>query len=118
MNPMDAIKQTYFQECDELLGDLERGLLSLQDGEGDNETINAVFRAVHSVKGGAGAFGFEALVAFSHVFETALDEMRSGRLDPSPAAAPAAPGHDACGVASAPATPARPGKRRRARFVF
>jgi len=85
MNPMDAIKQTYFQECDELLGDLERGLLSLQDGEGDNETINAVFRAVHSVKGGAGAFGFEALVAFSHVFETALDEMRSGRLDPSPA---------------------------------
>ena len=85
MNPMDAIKQTYFQECEELLGDLERGLLSLQDGDGDNETINAVFRAVHSVKGGAGAFGFEALVAFSHVFETALDEMRSGRLDATPA---------------------------------
>ena len=85
MNPMDAIKQTYFQECEELLGDLERGLLSLQDGDGDNETINAVFRAVHSAKGGAGAFGFEALVAFSHVVETALDEMRSGRLDATPA---------------------------------
>src|SRR6185295_3355722 len=43
-------------------------------------TINAVFRAVHSIKGGAGAFSMDALVRFAHVFETALDEMRSGRL--------------------------------------
>lgn len=82
MDAMDAIKITYFQECDELLQDLEQGLLALEAGEGDSETINAVFRAVHSVKGGAGAFGFEALVAFAHVFETALDEMRSGKLEP------------------------------------
>jgi two-component system chemotaxis sensor kinase CheA len=83
MDPMDAIKQTYFQECDELLASLEEGLLALEAGEGDSDTINAVFRAVHSVKGGAGAFGFEAMVAFAHVFETTLDLMRSGKLDPS-----------------------------------
>ncbi len=82
MDPMDAIKATYFQECDELLADLEQGLLTLDASEGDGDTINAVFRAVHSVKGGAGAFGFEALVAFAHVFETALDAMRSGKLEP------------------------------------
>ncbi len=82
MDPMEAIKQTYFQECDELLASLEEGLLALEAGEGDGDTINAVFRAVHSVKGGAGAFGFEAMVAFAHVFENALDAMRSGKLDP------------------------------------
>jgi two-component system, chemotaxis family, sensor kinase CheA len=80
MDPLESIKVTFFQECDELLGDLEGGLLALESGEGDSETINAVFRAVHSVKGGAGAFGFEALVKFAHVFETALDAMRSGTL--------------------------------------
>lgn len=84
MDPMDAIKATYFQECDELLGSLEEGLLALEAGEGDSDTINAVFRAVHSVKGGAGAFGFEQMVSFAHVFETALDLMRSGKLDPDP----------------------------------
>ena len=64
METLEAIKVTFFQECEELLGDLETGLLSLQAGEGDDETVNAVFRAVHSVKGGAGAFGLEALVRF------------------------------------------------------
>jgi len=84
MDTLESIKQTFFQECDELLGDLEAGLLALEAGEGDAETINAVFRAVHSVKGGAGAFGFEVLVEFAHVFETALDAMRSGALAAEP----------------------------------
>ena len=83
MDPMEQIKATFFQECDELLADLEAGLMALETGEGDAETVNAVFRAVHSVKGGAGAFGLDALVRFAHVFETTLDEMRSGRLEPS-----------------------------------
>jgi two-component system, chemotaxis family, sensor kinase CheA len=78
-DPFEAIKATFFQECDELLADLEGGLLALENGEGDDETINAVFRAVHSVKGGAGAFGMEALVRFAHVFETLMDELRAGR---------------------------------------
>ncbi|MEO8115477.1 MAG: chemotaxis protein CheA, partial [Phenylobacterium sp.] len=81
-DPLEAIKVTFFQECDELLGELETGLLAMEAGEGDDETVNAVFRAVHSVKGGAGAFGLEALVRFAHVFETAMDEMRTGRLAP------------------------------------
>ena len=78
-DPFEAIKVTFFQECSELLGDLEANLLALETGEGDIETINAVFRAVHSVKGGAGAFGLEDLVRFAHVFETLLDELRAGR---------------------------------------
>jgi two-component system, chemotaxis family, sensor kinase CheA len=84
MDPMEAIKQTYFQECDELLLALEEGLIAMENGEADDETINAVFRAVHSIKGGGGAFGFEILVAFSHVFETVLDHIRSGKLAPTP----------------------------------
>lgn len=80
-DPFEAIKVTFFQECAELLGDLEANLLALETGEGDIETINAVFRAVHSVKGGAGAFGLEDLVRFAHVFETLMDELRSGRKE-------------------------------------
>nr|WP_221212229.1 chemotaxis protein CheA [Brevundimonas lenta] len=79
VDAFEAIKATFFQECDELLADLEAKLLVLESGQTDSETINAVFRAVHSVKGGAGAFGLEALVRFAHVFETLLDELRAGR---------------------------------------
>ncbi|MFC5372347.1 chemotaxis protein CheA [Brevundimonas faecalis] len=80
-DPFEAIKVTFFQECSELLADLEANLLALESGETDIETINAVFRAVHSVKGGAGAFGLDDLVRFAHVFETLMDELRSGRKD-------------------------------------
>ena len=79
MDAFEAIKATFFQECDELLADLEAKLMLLEQGQTDLETINAVFRAVHSVKGGAGAFGLEALVRFAHVFETLVDELRAGR---------------------------------------
>jgi two-component system chemotaxis sensor kinase CheA len=79
VDAFEAIKATFFQECDELLADLEAKLLVLESGQTDTETINAVFRAVHSVKGGAGAFGLEALVRFAHVFETLMDELRAGR---------------------------------------
>jgi two-component system chemotaxis sensor kinase CheA len=82
MDPMEAIKQTYFQECEELLPAMEEGLLAIEAGEADAEVINAVFRAVHSIKGGGGAFGFESLVGFAHVFETAMDQVRSGQLEP------------------------------------
>ena len=81
MDPMEAIKQTYFQECDELLLAMEEGLIAMENGEADSEIINAVFRAVHSIKGGGGAFGFEMLVGFAHVFETVLDQVRSGTLE-------------------------------------
>jgi two-component system chemotaxis sensor kinase CheA len=80
MDPMAEIKATFFQECEEQLAELESGLLAMEGGDTDTETVNAVFRAVHSVKGGAGAFGLDDLVRFAHVFETTLDEVRAGRL--------------------------------------
>jgi two-component system chemotaxis sensor kinase CheA len=81
MDELEEIKATFFLECEELLADLENGLLAMQSGSADGETINAVFRAVHSVKGGAGAFGLDPLVRFAHVFETLLDEVRSHKVE-------------------------------------
>jgi len=81
LDPLESIKQTFFQECEELLQDAEQGLLAMEAGDADPETINAVFRAVHSVKGGAGAFGLEDLIRFAHVFETVMDELRSGKME-------------------------------------
>ena len=53
----------------------------MADGDNDVETINVAFRAVHSIKGGAGAFGFDELVSFSHIVENALDIIRrSGEI--------------------------------------
>lgn len=81
------IRQTFFQECEELLETLDDGLAELasgvEDDAVDSEVVNAVFRAVHSIKGGAAAFGLETLVRFAHQFETVLDEVRSGRLMPT-----------------------------------
>lgn len=82
MDAMAEIRLTFFQECEEQLAALENGLLSMQEGDTDSETVNAVFRAVHSIKGGAGAFKLDALVSFAHVFETALDRVRSGAMAP------------------------------------
>ncbi|WEX88139.1 chemotaxis protein CheA [Sinorhizobium garamanticum] len=80
---MNEIKEIFFQECEEQLAELESGLMKLNDGDRDPETVNAVFRAVHSIKGGAGAFGLDDLVSFAHVFETTLDCVRSNRLEPN-----------------------------------
>ncbi len=80
MDPLEAIKITFFQECEEQLSELETGLLAMEQGDSDPETINAVFRAVHSIKGGAGAFSLDPLVRFAHVFETTLDDVRAGKL--------------------------------------
>lgn len=78
---MNEIKDVFFQECEEQLAELETGLMAMNDGESDAETVNAVFRAVHSIKGGAGAFALDDLVNFAHVFETTLDCVRSNRLE-------------------------------------
>jgi two-component system chemotaxis sensor kinase CheA len=83
MSSLDQLKNTFFDECSEALQQIEGGLTDLRQGHGSDDTINAVFRSVHSVKGGAGIFGFDSLVGFAHVFETVLDAMRSGTLAPS-----------------------------------
>jgi two-component system chemotaxis sensor kinase CheA len=80
MDPLAELKQTFFQECEELLGALELKLQALDEGSTDSEDVNAAFRAIHSIKGGAGAFGCTELVAFAHVFEASLDHLRSGRV--------------------------------------
>tara|TARA_R110000868_G_scaffold408790_3_gene692678 strand:+ start:47349 stop:49508 length:2160 start_codon:yes stop_codon:yes gene_type:complete len=81
-DPMAEIRASFFIECEELLEALQDGLQELDDGADDPETINVVFRAVHSIKGGAGAFDLEALVRFAHRYETVLDEVRAGRMTP------------------------------------
>lgn len=83
-DPMAEIRASFFIECDELLETLHDALAILDEGTHDDETINIIFRAVHSIKGGAGAFGLDDLVAFAHQFETVLDELRGGRLEVAP----------------------------------
>lgn len=78
---MQSIRDTFFEECEDLLEALAEGLARMEGGEADSDCLNAVFRAVHSIKGGAGAFALNDLVAFAHRFETVLDEIRSDRLD-------------------------------------
>ena len=84
VDQMAAIRETFFLECAEQLEALETGLLALQDGDESSDTINAIFRAVHSIKGGAGAFNLSDVVRLAHVFETTLDLLRNGELVPTP----------------------------------
>ena len=73
--------QVFFEESFEGLDMMEMGLLSLHEGEPDIETINNIFRVAHSIKGGAGTFGFSSVSEFTHGLETLLDEMRNGERD-------------------------------------
>lgn len=77
----DEFRASFFEECEELLEAMHDGFGRMLDGEADDETIHVVFRAVHSIKGGSGAFGLDALVAFAHHFETALDRVRAGKME-------------------------------------
>ena len=81
MSDLDDFKATYFDECSELLTELEEQFAAIEAGERDADRLNAVFRAIHSIKGGAGAFGFSALVGFAHAYETLLDYVRDGRVE-------------------------------------
>ena len=76
----EEIQGIFFVECEESLAAAEQGLAACSDGARDADTINAIFRAVHSIKGGAGAFGFAALQAFTHTFETLLSDVREGAV--------------------------------------
>lgn len=79
-----SIQDTFFEECEELLEATDEGLTAIEGGNHDPEVVNAVFRAVHSIKGGAGAFGLDELVAFAHRFETVFDEVRANRMELEP----------------------------------
>lgn len=81
MDMMETFRQTYLEESFEGLDVMEAGLLDLPPGVPDNEKINEIFRAAHSIKGGSGTFGFTEIIDFTHVLETLLDEMRDGRRE-------------------------------------
>lgn len=68
--------QTFFDEADELLADMEQHLLLLDPANPDQEQMNAIFRSAHSIKGGAATFGFVKLQQTTHVLENLLDSAR------------------------------------------
>ncbi|OYX61564.1 MAG: chemotaxis protein CheA [Novosphingobium sp. 32-60-15] len=76
----EEIQAIFFAECEESLAAAEQGLAACKEGTQDSDTVNAVFRGVHSIKGGAGAFGYSALQAFTHTFETLLSDVRDGTV--------------------------------------
>ena len=78
---MAQFHQVFFEESFEGLEIMETGLMDLQPGVPDDEVINSIFRAAHSIKGGSGTFGFTAIASFTHVMETLLDEMRDGQRE-------------------------------------
>jgi two-component system chemotaxis sensor kinase CheA len=71
--------KAFYEESLDGLDAMEQALLALDEGAEDPELINVVFRAAHSIKGGAATFGFTDVAAFTHVAENLMDEVRSGR---------------------------------------
>jgi two-component system chemotaxis sensor kinase CheA len=80
MGEMDHMNKVYIDEARELLDELERALLALEADPGDQERIASCFRAMHTIKGGAGMFGFEEIARFTHHVETVFDRVRSGQI--------------------------------------
>jgi two-component system, chemotaxis family, sensor kinase CheA len=77
---LDQALQTFLLEGRELLDDMEAALLRVADENDPTESINAIFRAAHTIKGSAGLFGLDGVVAFTHVVESLLDEVRDGAV--------------------------------------
>ncbi len=71
---------SFFEESFEALGAMEAALLELDVGAPDAENVNTIFRVAHSIKGGAGMFGFTDVASFTHTLETLLDELRADRM--------------------------------------
>ncbi|MCA9730797.1 chemotaxis protein CheA [candidate division KSB1 bacterium] len=80
---MDKFTQTFKEEAIELLQQLEESLLELESNQDDMNIIDKVFRAIHSVKGSAGMFGFTQISDFTHEIETVLDLARNGEIQVS-----------------------------------
>jgi two-component system chemotaxis sensor kinase CheA len=82
---MEQAKQLFIDEAQELLESMEQCLLEVESGEVSiGEHIDAVFRAAHTIKGSAGLFGFDDIVAFTHNVETVLDKVRDQKLELTP----------------------------------
>lgn len=81
---ISQFRATYLEESFDGLETMEHGLLELGQGDPDPELINGVFRAIHSIKGGSGTYGFHSVGRLSHVMETLLDEVRGGERSIEP----------------------------------
>lgn len=81
MSEFGQFKNIYFEECGDLIALAEETLLSMQAGDASLANINALFRAIHSIKGGAGSFSFNNIVTFAHEFETLLDNLRNESME-------------------------------------
>ena len=77
---MDPALQTFLGECQDLLQEMEDGLLVLEEQPDDIETLNALFRAAHTIKGSAGIFGLDPICGFTHGVENLLSRLRDGEL--------------------------------------
>jgi two-component system chemotaxis sensor kinase CheA len=77
---LDEALQTFITESRELLEEMENALLNVDVAGDQSEAINAIFRAAHTIKGSAGLFSLDHIVAFTHVVESLLDEVRDGRV--------------------------------------
>ncbi len=78
MSDINPALETFSQEVDELLTAMEEALLGLEGNPDDADCVNSIFRAMHTIKGSAGLFGFDDVVAFTHEAETVLDHVRDG----------------------------------------
>lgn len=78
-DPMERFRAVFFEEGAEAIDAIENNLLGIGQEEADSETINDIFRAAHSLKGGSATFGMTSLTEFTHVMETLLDRVRAGK---------------------------------------
>ena len=78
---MNQFHTVFFEESQEHLQTMEELLLNISTDAPDAEDLNSIFRAAHSIKGGSGIFGFDALTGLTHVMETILDRARNHELD-------------------------------------
>lgn len=78
---LEQFYQIFFEEAGELLAEMETRLLGLDIQSPDSEDLNAIFRVAHSIKGGAGTFGFTDMTEMTHMLESLLDKLRKGELE-------------------------------------
>ena len=80
MSEFDNYIDTFRQEADELLADIEECVLAIEDNPDDRDIVNRLFRAMHTIKGSGSMFGFTEVSGFTHHVETTLDKVRDGSI--------------------------------------
>lgn len=81
MNNLDEIREVFTAECSEILQKMESILLEMENEENPSESrVHELFRFIHTIKGSAGIFGYEAIVSFTHILESLLDKIREGHM--------------------------------------